>query len=109
MGEIGIPRKEYLYELRHVDIILIQRGYDRRHRHPWSVARWETFNLMSAFSGSKAMNEAGIHRPTDLLKFPWEEEKVDEMSQADIEGLQAEMAAWNKRMMTHPDPPDGRG
>lgn len=81
-----------------MDIILIHQGYDRRHRHPWSVARWETFYLMQAFAGSKSMNEAGIYRPTDLLKFPWETEKGEMMSQEEIKDIQAEMAAMNRML-----------
>ena len=32
MGEIGIPRREFLYELRYWEAHLIFNGYRRRHR-----------------------------------------------------------------------------
>ena len=41
------------------------------------------------------MNEAGIRLPTDLLKFPWEQEAPPQVSQQEIDMLQAEMAAIN--------------
>jgi hypothetical protein len=44
------------------------------------------------------MNEAGIYRPTDLLRFPWETEKGEMMSQEEIEDMQAEMAAMNRML-----------
>ena len=64
-------RKECLYELTFCDILLIQRGYERRQRYLWSAVRWQTYHTMLSTCGSKAMNEAGIRLPTDLLKFPW--------------------------------------
>lgn len=76
MGEIGIPRREYLYELKFSDILMIQRGYERRHRHLWSACRWAVFNNIAAYVGGKAMKEAGINSPKDLLKFPWEKNEA---------------------------------
>ena len=72
MGEIGVNRLEYLYELSWLDLILIERGYDRRCRHLWSATRWQAYELMSAQMGGQQMRENGIHSPLDLLKFPWE-------------------------------------
>ena len=72
VGEIGIPRSEYLYDLQYLDLIQIERGYERRHRHEWSIARWQTFNLMGAFCGGDAMKKAGIHNPPDLIRFLWD-------------------------------------
>ena len=95
MGEIGTPRREYLYELRYIDLLMIERGYDRRHRHPWSIARWMTYNIMTAQCGSKAMREAGINSIEDLLKFPWDSEPVAPISDEDRDELLAEMDAIN--------------
>ena len=95
MGEIGTPRREYLYELRYIDLMMIERGYDRRHRHPWSIARWMTYNIMTAQCGSKAMREAGINSIEDLLKFPWDSEPVAPISDEDRDELLAEMDAIN--------------
>ena len=41
------------------------------------------------------MNEAGIRLPTDLIRFPWEQEPPPHVSQEEIDTLQAEMAAIN--------------
>lgn len=77
MGEIGINRLEYLYELSWLDLILIERGYDRRCRHLWSATRWQAYELMSAQMGGQQMRENGIHTPLDLIKFPWEKQDND--------------------------------
>ena len=71
VGEIGIPRREYLYELQYLDQIQIERGYERRNRHIWSISRWQTYMLMSV--SMVDLKKAGIYKPTDILKFPWDE------------------------------------
>lgn len=76
MGEIGIPRHEYLYELSYCEIILIVRGYSHRNREMWSAVRWQTYNLMCVSMAD--MKKAGIFRPTDLLRFPWEKGDIRE-------------------------------
>ena len=86
---------EYLYELRYTDLLMIDRGYDRRHRHPWSIARWMTYNIMTAQCGSKAMREAGINSIEDLLKFPWDTEPVAPITDEERDNLLAEMDAIN--------------
>lgn len=100
MGEIGIPRLEYLYELTHCDLLMIGRGYNRRHRDLWSSNRWQTYNLMQAFCGGKALNEAGIYKPTDLIKFPWDSAPVATITEDEALELQAEIDAMNARVKT---------
>lgn len=38
----------------------------------WSATRWEAYCIMSAQAGGKGMKESGIFTPSDLLRFPWE-------------------------------------
>lgn len=99
VGEIALPRREYLYDLTFCDLLLIERGYNHRSRHQWSIARWQTFYIMSAQIGSKGMNEAGLHHPTDLLRLPWERDHSRDALPTDdeIRELQAEMAAWDEQ------------
>lgn len=97
MGEIGINRCEYLYDLKFIDLLLIERGYARRNRDTWSASRWSTYNIMAAFVGGNKLAEHGIHGPADLLKLPWDK-KVLPMSKAEQESLQAEIAAMNAQM-----------
>ena len=74
---------------------MIESGYDRRHRHPWSIARWMTYNIMQAQCGSKAMRESGINSIEDLLKFPWDSEPVAPITDEERDELLAEMEAMN--------------
>lgn len=61
----------------------------------WSAVRWQTYNLMAAQVGSKALNEAGIYKPTDLIQFPWDKEPTVPLSDEERDEMQAEMAAMN--------------
>ena len=70
MGEIGISPDRFRYGLRWWEARSIIRGYNRRARHLWSATRWQTYNLMCVSMAN--IKRAGIYRPTDLIKFPWE-------------------------------------
>ena len=93
MGEIGVQRSEYLYELEYWEIALIVRGYFRRNREMWSATRWQTYNLMCVSMAN--IKRAGIYRPTDLIKFPWEKE----VSEGGGHILTNEEVAEMRRMM----------
>ena len=82
MGEIGIPRREYLYDLAYWEIMLIVRGYIRRSRDLWSATRWQTYNLMCVSMAD--IKKAGIHSPTDLIRFTWEDGRAGSVSADDI-------------------------
>ena len=88
MGEVGIPRREYLYELTFAELLLISRGYENRKRDLWSATRWQTFQLM--WCSMADLKGAGIHGPQDLLKLPWDkseseisESKMPDKAEAD--------------------------
>ncbi|MBP5643010.1 MAG: hypothetical protein J6X10_02085 [Bacteroidales bacterium] len=98
MGEIGIERNTALHELKWWEIRCIIRGYNRRHRHTWSAARWSTFYIMSAQVGSKGMQESHLLKPTDLIKFPWEYKQPSKVTQSDIDKIQSLMNAINSNL-----------
>lgn len=97
VGEIGYNRHEYLFELDYCDILLISRGYFRRTREMWSATRWQTFYLMSVSMAD--LKKAGIYRPSDLIKFPWEKDEPEGNmpSQADIEEMRRMMREENAK------------
>lgn len=71
-------------------------GYHARHSNMWSAVRWQTFHLMIAQVGTKAMQEANIFKPDDLLQFPWDKEPAPPITDKERDELQAEMDAINK-------------
>lgn len=94
MGEVGFPRKEFLYELKWWEIQAIIDGYRKRERTFLVMTRWATYMQMS--TGMADLSKAGIHEPQDLMRFSWEEETdhslplTEEQQQAIREQLQAE-------------------
>lgn len=95
MGEIGVPRREYLYDLTICDLLMIERGYYRRNREQWSMTRWHAYQVMASFCGSKNLAQSGINSPRDLIAFPWERRHSSPISDEEAQQLQAEMDYFN--------------
>ena len=76
VGEIGIPREDFLYRMQWWEIRSVIRGYERRKRDPWSIARWHAYNIMAAMPYCD-LTKAGIYHPTDLIHFPWDNDDTD--------------------------------
>lgn len=96
VGEIGRSQHEFLYEMCAWQLRLCIRGYYRRNRDMWSAIRWQTYNLMCVSMAD--LKKAGIYRPTDLIKFPWDkdgETAGNLPSKAEIEEMQRDMQAIN--------------
>lgn len=88
VGEIGIDRHEFLYELHLWEIRSILAGYRRRERVQWETTRWQTWCILNALG-------AKIHSFSDLLPLPWEDENIEAPTHDDIEKLRAMMRAEN--------------
>lgn len=97
VGEIGVGRKELLYELDYCDIYLITQGYRKRERTFCEMIRWSTFMSMSC--GMSDLKKAGIFEPKDILKFRWE--KADEEDrvpdQEEVERTRRELIEENRK------------
>ena len=95
VGEIGIPRREYLFELDFWEARLIYKGYRNRYKDMWTAMRWQAFNIMSSMSN---LSKAGIRKPSDLLSFPWDKpEPSDLPSEEEIERTRKELQELNKK------------
>ena len=94
VGEIGYDRKEFLFELKQWEIILIIRGYRRRQRTFCDMVRWQTYiNLMPQTN----LKENGIMSPSDLIKFPWDDDTEEIISDEEAEDLANLIVEANKR------------
>ena len=67
MGEIGFPRREFLYDLVWWEVRSIIRGYNARHHHGWEQARLVAYNAHYCM-GSKETPPT----VSEWIKFPWE-------------------------------------
>lgn len=90
MGEIGFPRREFLYDIRWWEVRAIIRGYNARHHAGWEQARLVAYNAHYCM-GSKEP----VPVVTEWIKFPWEQEHHTPLSQEDIHDLQEEMRLIN--------------
>ncbi|MBQ4388006.1 MAG: hypothetical protein II822_10445 [Prevotella sp.] len=93
MGEIGITTGQFYHGLRWWEIQAIIRGYNRRKRDMWAATRWQTYNLMCVSMAN--IKEAGIYKPTDLIKFPWERTDADMPTQDEIDEMLSELDMLN--------------
>ena len=94
MGEIGIQPDHFL-QLEWWQLRSIIRGYNRRLNQMWSANRWQTYHIMEAQVGTDNLRKSGIRNPTDLIKLPSDRQPTVEVSQEEVDMLQAEMAAMN--------------
>ena len=73
MGEIGIPRREFLYDIKYWEARRIARGYSRRNRLEHQLLRITAF--MTCFS----MRENKMRlTPERWLPLPWEKDDEDD-------------------------------
>lgn len=96
VGEIGIPRREFLYDISYWEARRIYKGYRDRYRDTWSATRWQTFYIMGTWAD---LRKAGIHRPKDLLEFPWEKHIVNDAdipTDDEVEDMRRMLAEMNK-------------
>lgn len=95
MGEIGRSHDEFMYTMNLWQLRCVVNGYFRRHRDLWSATRWQTYYLMAVSQAD--LKKAGIYKPLDLIKFPWEDdqEDTDLPDTEEIERLRREMDEWN--------------
>ena len=92
MGEIGINRLEYLYDLNYIDILMIERGYNQRIYHEWSRVRWSTYYLLKATCGDEQLHKNKIFNPSDLMPLPWDKKPEQQfLSDKEQEELRQDM------------------
>ena len=62
----------------------------------WSAVRWQTYNLMCVSMAD--LKKAGIYKPTDLIKFPWDKDDTQMgnlPTKSEMEEMQREMREMN--------------
>ena len=69
MGEIGIDRNIFLYDLQYWEIILITSGYYRRYHPSWEQARMIAHQVHYAMGCPKGQTPK---TPEEWLPFPWD-------------------------------------
>ena len=96
VGEIGIPRREFLYDIRFWEVRRIVRGYRRRDRLKHQLIAMCAYNAMFAFRGNEGK------RPVDLFPEIFSDDEDDDptapsLTAEDVAGLQQLMATMNAK------------
>lgn len=93
MGEIGIPRREFLYDLRFWEVRRIIRGYRRRD--------WLKHQLLAecVYAAIHVMRDPQGKTVADMFPMLFEYDEDDEppLTKEDVADLQAEMDALNSQ------------
>ena len=94
MGEIGIPRRDFLYDLRYWEVLRIIRGYRRRGRLRDQLIAEAVFAAMHTMRDSKGKTVK------DFFPMLFEDQddgdrEASTITDEEIAELQAEMDAWN--------------
>ena len=96
VGEIGIPRREFLYDLQFWEVRRIVRGYRRRDRLKHQLM------AECAYAAIFAMRDPKGKTARDLFPAIFEDDDNNDepvmLSDDDIAELQADMVAWNERV-----------
>lgn len=94
---MGFPRREFLYGIDFWEARRLLRGGERRRRDLWSAARWHAYQMMRAMPYFD-MAKNGVYRPTDLIKFPWEQKRIrQEDLPPDEEMMQLRREIWPEK------------
>lgn len=80
MGEIGIERNTFLYQLRRWEIVAIIKGYRRRNRELWEMHRHVGVTICCALG-------AKISSANEYLPLPWDEEASSTITEEEAREL----------------------
>jgi len=91
VGEIGIPRREFLYDLRFWEVRRIIRGYRRR-----DLLKHQLI-AECAYAAMYAMRDPQGKGVEDMFPMLFEDDDYDEppISEEDVADLLADMEAFN--------------
>lgn len=95
VGEIGIDRHTFYYDLRWWEVKAIIRGYNARHHTSWEQMRWVAYHVNYCMGLPKGETAPKV---TEWVKFPWEKEPPAPITNAERDELLADIDAENARL-----------
>ena len=96
MGEIGIPRREFLYDLRYWEAHLIVNGYRRRHRLLHQLIAENVYATIHTMRDPKGKTVSDMF--PQIFDDDDEYEFVPPISDEEAQEMQDLMAAENARL-----------
>jgi hypothetical protein len=94
VGEIGVPRREFLHDLRWWEVHSIIRGYRQRDRLKHQLI------AECAYAAMYAMRDSQGKTVEDMFPMLFEDDDYDEppISEEDVADMQAMMEAFNNNL-----------
>ena len=99
MGEIGIQRREFLYDIRFWEVRRIVRGYRNRDRLKHQLMAECAYAAMFAMRDPKGKTVADIF--PQIFEDVDDEDQEPPMTDEEASELQAEMDAFNAMQQLH--------
>lgn len=96
MGEIGIPRREFLYDILFWEAEAIIRGYKRRNVLLYQLQRVTAYSAYFSMRENKAGKSPQQWLPL-YFDRDYEEKGPPPLSQEEIEGLLSDINAMNEQ------------
>lgn len=93
VGEVGIPRRDYLYMMPYWEILLVLRGYRRRDIPQLHMMRLQAFCSAFAFGGNKQNMTVEEFCP---MWFDKHDEPDEELSDDEVEELRKMIEQENR-------------
>ena len=91
VGEIGIPRREFLYDLRFWEVRRIIRGYRQRDRLKHQLM------AECVYAAIHVMRDPKGKRVEDIFPMLFDDDDEPPLTKEDVAELQAEMDAINSQ------------
>jgi hypothetical protein len=94
VGEIGRNRREFLYDMSYLEILLIIRGYRRRNILQYQLQRIQAWAAMFCMGNKEGK------QPQDIIPLYFDRYKQQErepISQDEVDQLQREMQLMNEQ------------
>lgn len=97
MGEIGFPRREFLFEISFWEVRRIIKGYRAGQDSLFWVLRHLAFRIMQ--TGMADLPKNGINRPSDILSLSTDSEEAESglPSDEEIEKIRKELQEINRQ------------
>ena len=96
VGEVGIPWRDYLYELAYWQRLLHIRGYRRKHILQYQLQRIQSMSAAYAFSGNKERKTPEEFLPLYFDHYNDIDEDILEYTDEEIDEMQSLMEMYNK-------------
>ncbi len=98
VGEIGVDRRTFLYEMSFWEIKRVVRGYGSRLAKKISNTRMLAY-LITAYNGMTDLKKAGVYNIHDFYPLPWDDLAQDEQpTTEEIDALRRKLHDFNDQV-----------